>query len=124
VEPGSDSAESRRAVEAAVRGALATIAAYTSGDLDPAAACRAIVNDEHLREAAPIRLLLGFIDVESRFEAEPETGDAPEPEPSASERYEQEVALAEIRAELDAHCAALTAHLEQWRRDNPPSATV
>ncbi len=103
----------------AAHDALAAIERYRRGEIDGLALCRSIVNDEPLRGIAPIRLLLGFIGVESQFGADPDEGDV-DPAELAESRAEREELLAEESASLARDCDALAAHLERWQRDHPP----
>ncbi|MCY2960574.1 MAG: hypothetical protein NTY35_10455 [Planctomycetota bacterium] len=111
--------DDRPRVESAARDALAVIANYRRGEIDGLALCRALVNDESLREVAPIRLLLGFIGVESQFGADPDE-DGADAADLAESRAEREELLAEESASLARDCDALAEHLERWQRDNPP----
>jgi len=111
-------------VEAAARDALAAIGLYLRGEVDGLSACRAIVNDEHLREIVPIGLLVEFIGVEAQFGADSE-GDAEgtrDPDELAEERAEREQILEDERETLTRACGALAVHLERWRRETAQPA--
>jgi len=117
------SAAHRAHLETAARDALATIERYLRGEIDGLVACRAIVNDEHLREIVPIRLLVGFIGVESQFGQDADDEEEPlDPAEVAEQRAERDELLADEAESLTRDCAALAAHLEKWRRDVGTSA--
>lgn len=102
----------------AARDALAAIASYRRGEIDGLVLSRSLVDDEALREIVPIRLLLGFIGVDSQFDRSPD--EETDPIALADCTAEREELLAEESASLARDCDALAAHLEQWRRDHPP----
>lgn len=109
----------RAHLETAAREALATIERYSSGEIDGLVACRALVNDEFLREITPIRLLVGFIGVESQFAQDPDDDEPPlDPAELAEQRAERDELLAEEAESLTRDCAALAAHLRQWQDEN------
>jgi len=105
------------AVDRAVRDALDSIERHRRGEIDGLALVRAVVNDEPLREIVPIRLLLGFIGVESQFGADLDEEHA-DPAELADLRAEREELLAEESPGLTRDCDALAEHLEQWQRDH------
>ena len=106
----------RTHVAAAARDALTTIDRYVRGEIDGLAACRSIVNDEYLREIAPITLLIGFIGVESRFGQDPDEDEAGgDPAELAEQRAERDEFLAEEAESLTRDCTALASHLNEWQ---------
>ena len=111
------------AVRTAAESVLDVIRRYKRGEIDGLDASRSIVNDEDLREIVPVPLLLGFIGVEAQFPAEIDAERAAKLDPTelADLRAERDELLSDAGDELATACAALTAHLEAWQREHPPS---
>lgn len=115
------SAGYREAVQAAARDALATIEARRRGEIRDLRACQLLVNDEYLREIVPFELLRGLIGVESQCDAPDEGGAAlHEPGDLAELRAHEDGYLESEHESVGRDCDALAAHLDRWRRDNPP----
>lgn len=105
----------RAAVDLAARDALAAIESHRRGEVDDLGLCRAIVDDEYLREIVPIELLRGLIGREALGEPDDdEVEDVDEPQSFTAGDGEDEI-VEEIES-IDADRDALAAHLER-RRD-------